>query len=418
MVGIDGASPRVVEPMLESGRLPTLAEIGRTGVYGRLRSFLPLYSPRVWTSVATGKTPKKHGIRGFVEVKEDGGRRVYQSSDRMAHALWNIASDAGLTVAVVNWWTTQPPERLHGVMVTDHLFPEVREEREEFMRARIDDSAPPVYPVEWLPRVQAIVAEDERLTELDDPFEDRQGLPGWVNAEFLSKRFRFDETITRIALDIEQELEPDLMMVLLPGIDKVSHFLWGALEPDEQTPPGLRFTPEEKRRAAEAIRRFYTYTDALIGRLVERYSPDDLVIVLSDHGFHGGGALGRLTGLHKDRRAIEAVLFARGPGLPAGGEAGEVTVNDITPTILAWLGLPVGDDMDGRPAPVLATGPVRHIASHDTKPIERVGTAASEVEESLVRELETLGYLREGAAHVQPGGDEKPKDSDGSADLP
>ncbi|MDJ0852835.1 MAG: alkaline phosphatase family protein [Myxococcota bacterium] len=408
LVGIDGASPRVVEPMAAEGRLPSLAALARDGVSGRIRSFLPLYSPRVWTTVATGKTPRKHGIRGFVAEQEDGSRRIYQSSDRVAHALWNIASDAGLTVGVVNWWTTQPPERVRGVMVTDHLFPEVRDERSEFMRAAIEHDTPAVHPVEWLPRVQRVVAAEDHLTEVGDLFAGADGLPDWVNRDFLSRRFRFDETVTRIALDIESELRPDLLMVLLPGIDKVSHFLWGALEPDEASPPGLRFPPEQKALAAETLRLFYVYTDALVGRLVERYGPQDLVIVLSDHGFHAGGALGRLTGLHKDRRASEAVFFARGRGLPAGGDAGAITVNDVTPTVLVWLGLPVGRDMDGSPAAFLGERTVEQIASYDTKPIERVGSTAPEVEEALVEELEALGYLEPATRDEAPDSGPKP----------
>lgn len=397
LIGIDGASPLVVEPMLEEGRLPNLAGVAREGVYGRLLSFLPLYSPRVWTTVATGKQPSKHGIRGFTIDGEDGERRVFLSHDRVAHALWNIASEAGLSVGVVNWWTTQPPDRVDGVMVTDHLFQEVREERRAFMQASLGDDSPPVFPADWLPRIQQVIEQDPGLTGVVDPFHDTEGLPHWVDTNFLSKRFRFDETLARIALDVDGETRPDLLMVLLPGIDKVSHFLWGALESNDELPPGLQFDPEQKQRSADALYRYYEYTDALLGKLIERFGPDDLVMVVSDHGFHVGGAMGKLTGIHKDKRAREAVLFARGPGVASGAAAGEVTVNDVVPTILAWWGLPVADDMDGKPAGFLgerAQEPLR-IATYDTTPIERVGTSAPELEERLVEELEALGYLDE-----------------------
>ena len=62
IVGIDGASPRVAFPMLEEGRLPNRAQIAAQGVSGPLRSVLPLYSPRIWNTIATGRPAKTHGI--------------------------------------------------------------------------------------------------------------------------------------------------------------------------------------------------------------------------------------------------------------------------------------------------------------------------------------------------------------------
>ena len=140
LIGIDGASLRVAGPLLEEGRLPHLGRIAREGVAGPLLSSLPLWSPRIWTTVATGKQPAKHGVLSFAQKLEAGGRRLYRSSDRRTHALWNIASDAGLRVAVVNWWTTHPPERIEGVMVSDHVFPEEVAELGAYMGAQAESS--------------------------------------------------------------------------------------------------------------------------------------------------------------------------------------------------------------------------------------------------------------------------------------
>ncbi len=105
--------------------------------------------------------------------------------------------------------------------------------------------------------------------------------------------------------------------------------------------------------------------------------------------------MGLLTGTHDSEKAIDGVIFVRGPGIPAGETVKDMSVRDVTPTILAWLGLPLGEDMDGRPAPFLT--PVRAqpepIASHDTVEIERVPSAPSGAEEQIVEQLRELGYL-------------------------
>ena len=92
-------------------------------------------------------------------------------------------------------------------------------------------------------------------------------------------------------------------------------------------------------------------------------------------------------------RALVGVLFARGRGIPAGSSTRGVTVNDITPTILAWLGLPVARDMDGRPMASLDVEHVEPIATYDTKPIPRLESESSAAEAEILEELRALGYL-------------------------
>ncbi len=99
LIGIDGASPRVVNQMVAAGRLPNLAKIAERGVHGPLRSEIPLHSPRIWNTIATGKTPEKHRIVSFSRKGRDGRHRLYASTDRRAQTLWSIASLAGMKVA-------------------------------------------------------------------------------------------------------------------------------------------------------------------------------------------------------------------------------------------------------------------------------------------------------------------------------
>jgi predicted AlkP superfamily phosphohydrolase/phosphomutase len=394
LVGIDGASPRLIGPLLAAGRLPHLAGIAREGVWGPLRSRLPLASPRIWNTIATGKRPEKHGILSFVR-REGDHRELLLSSDRRAHALWNIASDAGLAVGVVNFWNTHPPERIEGVMVSDHLLAAEVEGRRVLTRAAPAPRGPRVFPEAWEARIAALAGSDERLVPIADPFAGNRALPRWIAEQRnpLSERFAEDALLARIALEIDAELRPALLMLLLPGIDRVSHLLWGGLEPAERYPPELR--PESGARAAmvAALEAYYVYTDALLGALLARFGPRDLVLVVSDHGFEAGVGMGFLTGVHRSEAAAEGVLFARGPGIPAGRPAGPVAIEDLTPTVLAWLGLPAAADMDGRPAPFLVVPSAGSIASYDTTPVERLAPAPSGAEAEILEELRALGYV-------------------------
>jgi predicted AlkP superfamily phosphohydrolase/phosphomutase len=396
VIGIDGASMRVIEPMLEAGRLPNLERLSREGVMGPLRSAAPISSPRIWNSIATGKVPIKHGVVDFAERDENGDLHLLLSHDRRAHAIWNILSDLGLSVSVINMWNTFPPEKVRGVMVSDHLLSREIEGRESFTGAVGTPVGALVYPEELQSELSILLRDSPPLVEFQNPFLVYVPLPLWTPRTKLAQRFDEDAALALFAYQINVDIDPDFMMLLLPGIDRVSHHLWGALEPAEDYPPNVRMSEKERYGARWILESYYEFTDKLIGKLLSLYGPEDLVIVLSDHGFESGVDLMGLTGVHRGDKAIDGVFFARGPGVPQGQRLEERALNifDVTPTILAWLGIPVAKDMDGRIADFLEVQKVPTIESYDGTPVERVGPVPSESNQVLIEQLRSLGYLK------------------------
>jgi len=395
LIGIDGATLRVIEPMLADGKLPNLAAIAREGVYGPLRSEKPIYSPRIWNTIATGMAPEKHGIDDFSTTDPDGNTRLLLASDRKVHALWNIASDSGRRVSVINWWNTYPLEPIHGVMVADHLMGADIRGRLTITKAESVSKGQLVHPIDWQPRVAALFEREEPITPVPNPFDSVGPLPPGPESRRpnLSRRFVEDGIVTRIALDVEAELHPELTMVFLAGIDRISHFLWGNLEPPELYPERLRPTPEQRAAGAQALREYYRYTDALIGLLMSGYTSDDLVMVVSDHGFEAGVGLNALTGVHDGDAAIDGVVFARGRDVARGRRVGSMTVRDVTPTVLTWMRMPVADDMDGRVADFVTTPRLASIPTYDTSAVERITTTPSGAEHEMLERLRALGYF-------------------------
>ena len=403
LVGIDGATLRMVTPLIEAGRLPHLAALARDGFGGPLRAHEPLLSPRIWTSIATGMDPRRHGIVSFAWPDAAGVRQLYRSSDRRVPALWNIASAAGLSVVVVNWWNTYPVEKVRGAMVSDHVLAMEIQGRRALTGAEPPTPASLAWPRAWNARLPQLLRDDAPLTRVANPFAQRERFAAWMNSEALARRYENDADIARIALALEAALSPDLLMVFLPGIDRVSHVLWAAVEPTSAYADPPRMDAEQRSAAAEALRLYYVYSDALIGRLMQRYGERDLVLVVSDHGFEAGRALGFLSGVHKSPGARDGVIFARGPGIVAGAGEPAASVNDVTPTVLAWLGLPVADDMDGRVAHFLAGAAPARVASYAGLPVERLESAVSVTEREVLAELRSLGYLDDaGGAAVTP----------------
>ena len=120
LVGWDAADWKVIQPLLDAGHMPNLARLVERGVMGNLATLQPMLSPMLWTSIATGKRPYKHGVHGFSEVApETGDVRPVSSLSRTTKAVWNILHQQGKTCHVVGWWPSHPAEPLRGAMVSD-----------------------------------------------------------------------------------------------------------------------------------------------------------------------------------------------------------------------------------------------------------------------------------------------------------
>jgi arylsulfatase A-like enzyme len=167
--------------------------------------------------------------------------------------------------------------------------------------------------------------------------------------------------------------------------------------------------------------------DEMLGALVAAAGPDTTVFVVSDHGMHAVAQEKEdtqfgMTGHHLD--APPGVIVAAGPAiLKQGGvkaflENGALpthgSVVDVTPTLLALLGIPVGKDMRGRAVlTLLEPGPARDNAKLPPVPSHDEGFRAPVEEEvppqmsaSFIEHFGKIGYLslpaHEGTSEIVP----------------
>lgn len=120
LIGWDAADWKIIGPLLAKGEMPSLKSLIDRGVYGNMSTMNPPYSPMLWSTVATGKTPDKHGVLGFVELLPNmKGIRPVTASSRKSRALWNIFHNQGLKSNLVGWWPSFPAEPINGCVVTD-----------------------------------------------------------------------------------------------------------------------------------------------------------------------------------------------------------------------------------------------------------------------------------------------------------
>jgi len=115
---LDGATFKVITPWVKEGKLPTLAKIMEKGAWGELESTIHPLSPQAWASFMTGKNPGKHGIFEFVEHKPHSyDLRYVNGASVQGKKLWDILSDAGKRVCVINVPFTYPPNKVNGYLI-------------------------------------------------------------------------------------------------------------------------------------------------------------------------------------------------------------------------------------------------------------------------------------------------------------
>ncbi len=130
VLGLDGATWDVLDPLFDLGLLPNLSRLRKHGSWGNLRSVFPPLSPVAWTAVMTGKNSGKHGVFEFLEYRHNPLEgRVNSSRAIQAELLWEIAGRHDKRTVVGGIPLSYPPrpaERFPGFFLGDFLSPAVR----------------------------------------------------------------------------------------------------------------------------------------------------------------------------------------------------------------------------------------------------------------------------------------------------
>ena len=126
--GADGLAFRIIHPLIERGDMPNFKKLREQGCEAVLESKYPPLTPPAWTSLSTGLKPARHGVYDFWTYEEQpekgkAPKAHVQSQRKGGKAIWNILSEYGKQVLVINVPVTYPPETINGYMVSGYLTP-------------------------------------------------------------------------------------------------------------------------------------------------------------------------------------------------------------------------------------------------------------------------------------------------------
>ncbi len=313
VIGIDGATWDVIDPMIADGELLNFARLKGEGAWGPLITVGPQVSPVVWTTFGTGHFGRNHGILGFVYPYHPGPGRPMQSTERQTPALWNRVSEAGGRVAVVGYFVTYPAETVNGSIVSY--------------------KSPQQQPgADFPPAVLAPIREDlDRVYDQEKKALWRRFLPWNFDpknppaegtpeaAAFKMVKGRVERRILQAEYNRRAAIyladgSYDLFVAYFGVVDHASHALWKFWDDSDYE---AKAGPQSKRLLGNAVPESYRYMDEFIGELLAKSPANANVVIISDHGF--GSATGRfrvkehnrdlLTGNHRPN----GIFLAAGP---------------------------------------------------------------------------------------------------------
>jgi tetratricopeptide (TPR) repeat protein len=347
LIGWDAADWKVIHPLMDAGEMPNVQRLVKNGVTGEIATLHPALSPMLWTSIATGKRPFKHGIHGFSEPAPDGsGVRPVTNLSRKSKALWNILNQNNLRSVVIGWWPSHPAEPINGVMVSDQFHRAGGPLRDGWLLP-----AHAVHPVELAGTLAGLrLHPDLIVPEMVAPFIPLAKEIDQENDQRLAAFLRTLAECTSIhsAATWLLDNQPwDFFAVYYEAIDHFCHSF-------------MRYHPPRQSWIAErdfeiyhnVVSMAYQLHDKMLGDLLKKAGDGVTVILVSDHGFHPDHLRPSSIPDIPAGPAIEhrdlGVFAMSGPDIKRDDALHGPSLLDVAPTILTLYGLPVGEDMDGK----------------------------------------------------------------------
>ena len=262
IIGLDGATFDVLNPMMDSGRMPNLKAFIERGTSGTLESTRPPITPAAWTTFMTGKSPGTHGIVDFERYDVRTNRLSFNSTQSVdgVRTIWKILSDKGLKVGAVNVPMMYPPRPVNGFVITGFETPGVHAdftypgELKDVILGRWPDYT---FKTTWKRKT---FGGDKLFAE---------------NLQAICRSFHDGAAVTQFC---GEKYGWDLLMVVFKLVDNLQHKTWKYLDP--------RFNQNHPKRANMVADCFSELDRALESLFAYADANRATVFIMSDHG-HG-----------------------------------------------------------------------------------------------------------------------------------
>jgi len=277
LIGLDAASWDIIDPLRERGLLPTFDRLVHEGTRGELATFFPVVSPPLWTTIATGVKPEKHGIRDF-----------WGNSDQVqAKRIWEVADEHGMVSGVLGYLVTWPPHKANGFLVpgwdaqgTETVPPDL-----SFLKA-LEIGEKQGAGSSMLGRARSTAAALRHGATLSTINRAAGGVLARAVGVQPPLEYALEGRLLKLDLTADvfshllRTVRMDFASYYYSSIDAIEHEFFKYYAPEGF--PDL--SPEKIAEFRDAIPRVYEETDRALGRILRWTAPTSHLVVVSDHG--------------------------------------------------------------------------------------------------------------------------------------
>lgn len=260
LIGLDGATFELLNPLMKKGIIPNLEFIKNNGAYGNLASTLPPYTATAWVSMITGQNPGKHGVFGFLNWDKDFSKKTYVSSRAIKSAkVWNLLNQYKKKVGIINFPISYPVEEVEGFMISGFITPKNADKvchPESLWKEIFEQIGDYVINVK-LP--EKISNETEAL-------------------DFIDKVIYATQKRSEALFYLMKKYDPDFVMVIFMSPDKIQHEFFKYVSGD--------FPLKKDTQLHKRLLDCYRQLDKIIGEIINSMNKSNgTIIMISDHGF-------------------------------------------------------------------------------------------------------------------------------------
>jgi predicted AlkP superfamily phosphohydrolase/phosphomutase len=243
VIGLDGVSWNVLNPLIEMGLMPNLKKLKNEGVHGDLKSSNPPVTYPAWKCYSTGKDPSQLGVYWWMNVDIRNRKiKINNSSSFKGKDIWDYLGEIGKRTIVINMPCTYPAKKINGIMISGPPSPNIEES---------------VYPKELVsylqeknyknfPEAKWIVNKDIILDEV----------------EYIHRKQK------EIALDIMESEKWDFFHFTFFLTDPILHHFW----------------KYKDNKYEQGWTKFWKEIDEFIGEFIKKIPKECLIFLISDHG--------------------------------------------------------------------------------------------------------------------------------------
>lgn len=394
VIAVDGVDLALLDRLRTGATLPAFSRLLGAGA-ATMPSDPDRDPARVWTTIATGQPPERHGINALEGRQLAGveGRlrptsrvgalvagatdlirltrpSIASGSERRIPTFWEVAARAGLRTSVIQWWATWPASEKGedaGTVLSDRAL--LRLEQGGALDGEIAPAA--LYAGlerDWPARRDRARARAQAAVAADTPAD---------ISSIIARSAALDATIADLSAEAALA-NVDLQVVYLPGLDIAQHGLFAA------DGAAAVAAPSAMAARVRAIERYYQFLDGLLADLTRGQRAVVLVTQPGRVAAPGPGVI---------------ALAGTPARIGAAGQA-ESTSTSVAETALYLLGVPVASDLAGRlPVALIAESffnahPVRYVETYGARRAAPRRTTGQPLDQEMIERMRSLGYVK------------------------